>query len=550
MGLILNNVSGSATLSNKIGVTGSIKFGDPGQGGSGAAGAHIPAAPPGCTFFVSGAKSSANAGLMNNKRFAAFSGDAHVSGTLFLGDGSSGDSKLYGATIGMAGGTAAMDAGFSTAKMRTDDVMLFAATGSLHCLMKSGKIYPLLSGSDFTAPAAGSDTQVQYNDGGSTLAGAPDLTFAKATGDVTIGAATGDAKLMFRDSGNYIYSNADGDFDMINTDGSAANSILIDCNAGGITIDGHTGVLIDASNSGNVEINVTAADDILIGNDSVACDVLIGQAAATEIDLTGIVVDINGGATGVTIDALDAGTIDIGVSAAGASDTSNINIGTSATGRTITIGADASTKVDVNALIIELDSAGTIILNSATTTDIDSTGILSLNSGAVINIGNDDDDFAINIGGTGTRTITLGSATSTLALNTTGGASTVTVKANTASAMKWSDGTDDLLSINSSALATYGTEAHIVVGHSGGTANEVALVPGADNVFNLGTAALRWANIYTGDLHLANDRGNWTLVEENDMLTLRNNKTGKWYRVAMEEIDPTGRDAGMNGAPS
>jgi hypothetical protein len=39
------------------------------------------------------------------------------------------------------------------------------------------------------------------------------------------------------------------------------------------------------------------------------------------------------------------------------------------------------------------------------------------------------------------------------------------------------------------------------------------------------------------------------VVEEEDMLTLRNNKSGKWYRMAMEEIDPSGRDEGMNGAP-
>jgi len=37
------------------------------------------------------------------------------------------------------------------------------------------------------------------------------------------------------------------------------------------------------------------------------------------------------------------------------------------------------------------------------------------------------------------------------------------------------------------------------------------------------------------------------VVEESDMLTLRNNLNGKWYRMAMEEIDPTGRDDGMRG---
>ena len=60
--------------------------------------------------------------------------------------------------------------------------------------------------------------------------------------------------------------------------------------------------------------------------------------------------------------------------------------------------------------------------------------------------------------------------------------------------------------------------------------------PSADNTKDLGSATKRWRNIYTGDLHLANDRGNWTVIEEEDYLTLRNNKTDKVYKLVMEEI--------------
>ena len=55
----------------------------------------------------------------------------------------------------------------------------------------------------------GSDTQVQYNDGGS-FGGAADLTFNDSTGDITVGTSTGDAKLFFRDSGIFVNSPADG----------------------------------------------------------------------------------------------------------------------------------------------------------------------------------------------------------------------------------------------------------------------------------------------------------------------------------------------------
>jgi hypothetical protein len=53
----------------------------------------------------------------------------------------------------------------------------------------------------------------------------------------------------------------------------------------------------------------------------------------------------------------------------------------------------------------------------------------------------------------------------------------------------------------------------------------------------LGTDDLRWANIYTGDLHLKNERGDWTIVEEEDMLIVRNNKTGKRYKMMLETLE-------------
>jgi hypothetical protein len=64
-----------------------------------------------------------------------------------------------------------------------------------------------------------------------------------------------------------------------------------------------------------------------------------------------------------------------------------------------------------------------------------------------------------------------------------------------------------------------------------------SFLPADDNTYDLGSVAKRWANLYTGDLHLKNERGDWTVVEEEEYLTLRNNKTGKRYKLAMEEID-------------
>lgn len=60
------------------------------------------------------------------------------------------------------------------------------------------------------------------------------------------------------------------------------------------------------------------------------------------------------------------------------------------------------------------------------------------------------------------------------------------------------------------------------------------LFPNADRTYNLGSPDRRWANIYTGDLHLRNERGDYTLIEEPDALTIRYNRTGKRYRILVE----------------
>jgi hypothetical protein len=62
------------------------------------------------------------------------------------------------------------------------------------------------------------------------------------------------------------------------------------------------------------------------------------------------------------------------------------------------------------------------------------------------------------------------------------------------------------------------------------------LFPNNDNSRDLGSPAKRWANIYTGDLHLKNDRGDWTILEEEDYLCVINNKTGKKYKMGLIPI--------------
>ena len=73
------------------------------------------------------------------------------------------------------------------------------------------------------------------------------------------------------------------------------------------------------------------------------------------------------------------------------------------------------------------------------------------------------------------------------------------------------------------------------------------IIPSSNTTWDLGSTSARWNNIYTGDLHLSNEnrtdgnmidgtRGNWTVQEGEQSLFLINNKTGKKYRFAIEEI--------------
>jgi hypothetical protein len=70
--------------------------------------------------------------------------------------------------------------------------------------------------------------------------------------------------------------------------------------------------------------------------------------------------------------------------------------------------------------------------------------------------------------------------------------------------------------------------------------------PGADNTYNLGEAAYRWANIYTADLNLSNRDsqndvdgtwGEWTIQEGENDLYLINRRNGKKFKFMLKEVE-------------
>jgi hypothetical protein len=45
------------------------------------------------------------------------------------------------------------------------------------------------------------------------------------------------------------------------------------------------------------------------------------------------------------------------------------------------------------------------------------------------------------------------------------------------------------------------------------------------------------SNVYTGDFHMKNERGDWTIFEEKTSLIVQNNLTGERFKLAMEKIE-------------
>ena len=65
------------------------------------------------------------------------------------------------------------------------------------------------------------------------------------------------------------------------------------------------------------------------------------------------------------------------------------------------------------------------------------------------------------------------------------------------------------------------------------------ILPSANATYDLGSSSNRWNVVYTSDLSLKNENGDWTIVEGEDDLFLYNNKKGKVYKFNLTEVQPS-----------
>ena len=203
--------------------------------------------------------------------------------------------------------------------------------------------------------------------------------------------------------------------------------------SGALTVTGTGGLTLDSATTTAVNLGTAAA----------AKTITVGNAASTESEINGLLVDINAGATGLTMDVLTGGALSIDVAAAGIEVASANNISVAA--------SDSATTV-AQTLVMELTGAeddeddftiravgtnGDLLLTSGDDLLIDTVGLLELNSSAgVISIGNDAVNQNIALGTAGTRTITVGSATTILnATGADGGLVNLSAATNTTTAV-------------------------------------------------------------------------------------------------------------------
>lgn len=312
---------------------------------------------------------------------------------------------------------------------------------------------------------------------------------------------------------------------------NSSSGAIITAGGIGVTQDIYTGGKI--TSTGNVATAATLKGDTLTSNSTLASTTLtIGAGTQMEVQIDSVLIDINAGANGLTVDSgstiailsttttdiqattnltLDStsGSIGIGTDAV----TGAINIGTSATARTITVGNAASTAVNANALSIALTSGGII--------DLQATGNLTVDSsGGRINIGTDADTGQINIGTSATaRTITIGSSSST-AVNIN---KTTTIDGNLVIADSGTVGIasqNGLMTLALNSLAVAGSETLTKAGTAAGNLDILTFTNSVNDASMTATETSLLFNQYYYDAVLpaaitearitAGTTGNWT----------------------------------------
>jgi hypothetical protein len=243
-----------------------------------------------------------------------------------------------------------------------------------------------------------------------------------------------------------------------------------------------------------------------------------------------------------------SGTNDGSVLAAASVGASPSSLTLTLTGSAVTVGSTSATNFNFAGgtalqLLGDATSATVAAGTSRTTANVFNTVATTVNAfgaAATLNVGNASAAQTISIGNASTdnSTYNLGTGatanTKTKAINIgTGGDAGSTTNITLGSGNGGTTAVRDALTVDGNT--TLGNANSDTITFTARAASN--LEPTTDSLYDLGSVGRRWKNIYTGDLHLRNDRGNWTIIEEREFLSITNNITGKRYKFVLQEIE-------------
>ena len=292
---------------------------------------------------------------------------------------------------------------------------------------------------------------------------------------------------------------------------------------------------------------------------------------------------------GGTLTIAGASTLNSGLTVNGAESTFNDNVSISSGGNLtvadlitgnngLTInGATAALNAGATTTTLSASStlqAGAAIFNSTLTVSGAISGAMAVQGGAFTGT-----SLALQSGGitaavaiAGATTISGSSTLQMVGAVTFGSTLTVTGAISGAAAVQGGAFTGTSLALQSGGITAAGaiagatsidgtgdltmgsiTMAEFAVDSSGNTdidgtlnvegvlTHQANLVPSANGTLDLGASGTRYANVYannmiTGDLHMKNERGDWTLFEESDHIRIRNNATCQEFKLDMTPL--------------